>query len=122
MIDINDKNDTEYLYFFDQYNYIKYYNLFLNISNKYINKEDIINYLHKYDIIYNVDFCFKIANTDKFSVIKLPNYVFHRDETNTNRYMFQIIFLLDDYKLINDKIVLDEDNDNILRYRKEKQD
>lgn len=124
MIDINDKNGTEYLYFYDQSNYIKYYNLFLDISNKYSNREDIINYLKQYDIIYNVDYCFKIANANKFSLIKLPNYVFHRgktNETNQNRYMFQIIFLLDDYKLTDDKIILDaeldENNKDILKYR-----
>lgn len=117
LIDLTNKNGTEYLYFYDKINYKKYFDILLNISNNYIEKEDIINYLESNNLSYKKDFEFKIANAKKYSIIEMPYYVFHRGKTNEteeNRLMFQITFTIknNNIDIINDKVINDAELDD----------
>ena len=93
LCDLTDKNGTEFLYFYDESNYTKYFDLFNDITHKYIEKNDLIEFLNTINLKYKVDYEFRIANCEKNTLIKMPNYVFHRGKTNESdkvRIMFQI--------------------------------
>ena len=119
LVNLSNKNGTEYLYFYDNSNYIKYFNLFLEITKIYINREDVITFLEKYNLFYMKDYEFKYANCNAFSVILLPNYVFHRGKTNETdeyRIMFQITLELEEVMFLKNEefIPIAENDDNEL--------
>jgi hypothetical protein len=118
LVCITDKNGTEYLYFYDSSNYKKYFNVFLEITKKFITRDEIIFYLEKYDLIHKKDYEFRFANCDAYSVIMLPHDVFHRGKTNeTNEYriMFQITLELESIDFIQNEqfVPIAEDDDNM---------
>ena len=117
LVNLSNKNGTEYLYFYDSSNYIKYFKLFIDITKVYINRDDVISHLEKYNLYNMKDYEFKFANTCAFSVIRLPHDVFHRgkiNETNENRVMFQITFEMEPITFLqNEEFVhIAEDDDN----------
>jgi hypothetical protein len=124
-VDINDMNGTEYLYFFNKANYLIYYNELLDMSKKYFDKNrdlpQIIEYMNKLNLRYNVDYMFKIVNTNAYSIMEMPNYTYHRgqkNKTNENRIMFNIVFSINNkfnyptHEIINDT-ELDELTNNM---------
>ncbi len=93
LCELTDKNGTEYLYFFDKSNYFKYFDLFNEITHKYIEKEQLIEFLKSVNLVFGKDFEFRIANSSANQLIKMPHYVFHRGKTNESkerRIMFQL--------------------------------
>ena len=130
-LDLNFLNSTEFLYFYNNDDYNKYFKNLLDISNKFIKKEDLINYLsNNLNLIYKKDFELKNINTNMFSLLEMPNYLLHRGIKNLsdkNRIMFQITFLInnDDInnlninskKFINDAELDDENKELILKNR-----
>jgi hypothetical protein len=119
LTELTDLNGTEYLLDIDNKISPK---ILLSISNKYINRYEIINALKNYN------FKFKYANANKYSLIELPSNVLHRgrkNETNKNRIMFQMIFtkkgsnidIMSDH-FINDAELDDKNKDLILENRK----
>lgn len=116
LVDLNDKNGTEYLFFYDNTNYNKFFDLFIKITKKYIERSEIIDILSTYDIIYMKDYEFKYVNAPAFSLLSLPNNVFHRGRTNETdhyRVMFQITIELEpiDY-IVNEEFINIAENDD----------
>lgn len=118
LVHITNLNGTEYLYFYDSSNYKKYFNVFLEITKKFITREEIISYLEKYNLLHMKDYEFRFANCDAYSVIMLPQDVFHRGKTNETdeyRVMFQITLELESIDFIQNEqfISIAEDDDNM---------
>lgn len=95
-VDLSDLNGTEYLHFSDKQNYTKYYSQLLHMSDNYLDKKEVIDYLtNKHGLQLHKDFCFKCANADAFSLLYMPYYLYHRGQknrTHTNRIMLNILF------------------------------
>lgn len=120
LVHLTDKNGTEYIYFYDNSNYQKYFNVFLDITKKYITQQEVINYLEKIGLTHGKDYEFRFANCNAYSVIKLPHNVFHRGKTNETdhyRIMFQITFEIEDIGFIQNEqfieIAEEDDNDEL---------
>jgi hypothetical protein len=96
LVELSDLNGTEYLYFFDEKNYKIYYENLLYMSNHYYSKEDALDYLtNNLGLKNNVDFSFKCANSNAYSLLYMPYYVYHRgqkNKTNINRLVLNIVF------------------------------
>ena len=93
LCELTDKNGTEFLYFYDESNYSKYFNVFNEITHKYINKDELIEFLKTINLTYLKDYEFRIANSQANRLIRMTNYVFHRGKTNESdnrRIMFQL--------------------------------
>jgi hypothetical protein len=128
LIDIDEKNGTEYLEF-DNKNYnIDILDKLKIVSNKYLLKNDIINELSKLDIT-PTNYKFKYLNSNKWSLIYLPYYCLHRGRKNigyTNRVIFQMIFYKDNICKYNmpkelyyyDAEIDDEQKEKVLENRK----
>ena len=103
LCDITDKNGTEYLYFYDKENYEKYYDLFLEITHKYKEKEELKKFLETKNLFYGKDYELRIVNCKANSIVFLPNNVFHRGKTNESgkrRIMFQLTLELEEIDFI----------------------
>jgi hypothetical protein len=131
LVELSDLNGTEYLYFFEEKNYKIYYENLLYMSDNYLDKQDAINYLtNTLHLKINIDFVFKCANSDAFSLLYMPHYVYHRgqkNKTNKNRIMLNILFSIEnkfDYPI--EEYILDaeideaERSERILEIRKNK--
>ena len=108
-VDLTDMNGTEYLYFYDNSNYNKYYELFLDITRKYIDKSELIKFLETVNLFYMKDYEFRIVNCEKYSLLKLPHNVFHRgkiNESGKNRIMFQITFETESIDFIKNEEII----------------
>jgi hypothetical protein len=117
LVNLSNKNGTEYLYFYDSSYYMKYFHIFIDITKRYIDRNDVISYLEKYNLFNMKDYEFRFANAQAFSVLLLPYYVFHRgeiNETNENRIMFQITLEIEPIEFIKNEefISIAEDDDN----------
>jgi hypothetical protein len=117
LVNLSNKNGTEYLYFYDSSNYKKYFNIFIDITKVYITRDDVISYLEKHNLFNMKDYEFRFANTNAFSVIRLPHDVFHRgkiNETSENRIMFQITIEMEPINFIQNEefVYVAEDDDN----------
>jgi hypothetical protein len=117
LIELTDLNGTEYLNFYNKENNNKYKKLLLSISDKFIDKNEIIEYLKKYNLIYKKDYNFKYVNAKPYSIIFMDSYILHRGRKNitkNNRIMFQIVCGINKkVNIIDKKIIknsyLDED-------------
>jgi len=114
-VELSDLNGTEYLYFFDKENYKKYYMYLLEMNSKYLDRNGAIEYLSKVDLIKDVDYAFKFANSDAYSLIYMPHYVYHRgqkNKTNRNRLMLNVLFSIENtYNYPIGEYVLDTEID-----------
>lgn len=93
MIDLDDKNGTEYVEFINKEYNIELFNDLLNITNLYIDKEQIVSHFDKKNIV-SENYKFKFLNGKKGCMVKMPYYLYHRGQSNKgtqNRIMFQII-------------------------------
>ena len=68
---------------------------------------------------YNVNYCFKCANSDKYALIEMPNYVYHRgqkNKTDHNRIMLNILISINnEYDYPIDEIITDSEVDEAQR-------
>ena len=96
LVELSDLNGTEYLYFFEEKNYKIYYENLLYLSDNYLDKPEAIDYLtNTLGLKINVDYVFKCANSNAYSLLYMPYYVYHRGQKNKtpiNRLMLNILF------------------------------
>lgn len=126
LIDIDDKNGTEYVEFRNMSDNLKYMEFLLhNCSDKYILKEDLITFFKDYNID-NYDI--KQVCCSAFDFLKMPYYLLHRgvkNKGNCDRIMFQLVVSFDnEFVLTNQDIYvpdseLDDCNDkeNVIEQR-----
>jgi hypothetical protein len=120
LVELSDLNGTEYLYFSDPANYTTYFNILLKMSDEYLDKPYIIEYLtSKHGLKLGEDFSFKCANSDAYGLLYMPYYVYHRgqkNKTQIRRLMLNILFSIDnkfDYPV--DEYILDSEIDEDAR-------
>ena len=120
LVDLSDLNGTEYMYFYDEKNYLLFFNLMLEMSDKYFTKNEAIEYMTSKGFIYETDYCFKCANACAYSIIEMPYYVYHRgqkNKTNHNRIMLNILFSRNNaYDYPIDEVIEDSEVDEKQRY------
>jgi len=122
LVDLSDLNGTEYLYFYDEKNYLLFFDLMLEMSDKYFTKSEAITYMTTKGFVYEKDFCFKCANSPAYSIIEMPYYVYHRgqkNKTNQKRIMLNILFSRNNaYDYPVDEVIADSEVDEEQRYDK----
>ena len=120
LVDLSDLNGTEYLYFYDEKNYLIFFDLMLEMSDKYFTKNEAIAYMISKGFVYEKDFCFKCANSPAYSIIEMPYYVYHRgqkNKTNHKRIMLNILFSRNNaYDYPIDEVISDSEVDEKQRY------
>jgi hypothetical protein len=120
LVDLSDLNGTEYMYFYDEKNYLLFFDLMLEMSDKYFTKNEAIEYMTSKGFIYETDYCFKCANACAYSIIEMPYYVYHRgqkNKTNHNRIMLNILFSRNNaYDYPIDEVIEDSEVDEKQRY------
>jgi hypothetical protein len=124
--EFNKLNGTKYLKFTNVFNYTKYSNLLLQLSNETLSDDIIVERLNEYGLIYSIDYTFEITTSKEFSIISLPDYIFHRGIKNKstnirvayffvfslkNRYDYS--FYSKDYEFIHNDLELDEDDESV---------
>jgi hypothetical protein len=118
-VELTDLNGTEYLFFYNSDNYSNYSENLQYMSDKYFDRNEIIDYLSKINLIYMKDYCFKCANSTPFSLIYMNNLIYHRgqkNKTNVKRIMLNILFSINNkYDYPTDEIVPDSEIDEIDR-------
>ena len=120
LVELSDLNGTEYLYFYDEKNYLLFFDLMLEMSDKYLTKSEAITYMITKGFVYEKDFCFKCANSPAYSIIEMPYYVYHRgqkNKTNQMRIMLNILFSRNNaYDYPIDEVIEDSEVDEQQRY------
>lgn len=120
LVDLSDLNGTQYLFFHDKENYVKYFPLMLEMSDKYFNNPEAKEYMDSKGFIYGVDYEFKCANSDKYALIEMPNYVYHRgqkNKTKENRIMLNILLSINnEYEYPTDEVISDSEIDEVQRF------
>jgi len=119
MVELSDLNGTEYMFFNDKSNYVKYFSLMLEMSEKYFTNQEAIEYMTLKGFKYGDDYEFKCANSDPYALIEMPNYVYHRgqkNKTNHNRIMLNILLSINNaYNYPIDEIISDSEVDESQR-------
>lgn len=120
LVELSDLNGTEYLYFYDNNNYKVYFDLMLEMSNKYFTKDEAKEYLTGKGLIYEKDYCFKCANSPAYSIIEMPYYVYHRgqkNKTNIDRVMLNVLLSRENkYDYPIDEVIRDSEVDEKQRF------
>jgi len=120
MVELSDLNGTEYLFFYDNENYMKYFPLMLEMSDKYFTKPEAREFMDSKDFIYGKDYEFRCANSDPYALIEMPNYVYHRgqkNKTNHNRIMLNILLSINNkYEYPTDEVINDSEIDEEQRF------
>lgn len=115
LVDLSDLNGTEYLNFYDCNNYIVYFDLMLEMSDKYFTKEEAKDYLTTKGLIFEKDYCFKCANGPAYSILEMPYYVYHRgqkNKTNVDRVMLNVLLSRENkYDYPVDEVIEDSEVD-----------
>ena len=106
LVNLNDLNGTEYLDFYNKEDNINIIENLHSISEVIKEKDTIIEYLKKCNLIYNKDYDFKYINAPAFSVIFMDNYIFHRGRKNKLKYTRPIMQIVCG---INKNITLPDD-------------
>lgn len=52
----------------------------LEMSEKYFSKPEAKEYMDAKGFIYGSDYEFRCANSNSYSLIEMPNYVYHRGQ------------------------------------------
>ena len=127
LVDLDDKNGTEYLEFNDKNYNISLLDKLNSISNKYLSKNDVVNALNNLDVKSD-SYKFKYINGNKWCMVQMPYYCLHRGKTNNgllDRIMFQMVFNKDNmskHDVPNDDYYndaeLDDDKEKVLENRK----
>jgi hypothetical protein len=118
LIELNNTNGTEYVEFNNKNLNLYYLDNLKKISEKYISRNQLIDEFNNIGID-ETKYQFKILNTNSFSMVKMPYYLFHRgktNESNYNRIMFQIVISNSESlaTISNDIIVNDSELDEDL--------
>ena len=120
MVELSDLNGTEYLFFYDNENYMKYFPLMLEMSDKYFTKPEAREFMDSKNFIYGKDYEFRCANSDPYALIEMPNYVYHRgqkNKTNHNRIMLNILLSINnEYEYPTDEVITDSEIDEAQRF------
>jgi hypothetical protein len=120
LVELSDLNGTEYLFFYNNENYMNYFPLMLEMSEKYFSKPEAREYMDSKGFIYGSDYEFRCANSDKYALIEMPNYVYHRGQKNKtghNRIMLNILLSINNaYDYPTDEIITDSEVDEAQRY------
>ncbi len=93
IVELNDLNGTEYVKFSTPQLNLKLMNNLLEMSDKYIMRDQIIDHLSRIDIDRSL-YDFYILNSQSYSMVWMPNYVYHRgrkNATSIDKIMFQIV-------------------------------
>ena len=121
LVELSDLNGTEYLFFYDNENYMKYFPLMLEMSEKYFSKPEAKEYMDAKGFIYGSDYEFRCANSNPYSLIEMPNYVYHRgqkNKTDQNRIMLNILLSINNaYEYPTDEVITDSEVDEAQRYQ-----
>ena len=119
LVELSDLNGTEYLFFYDNDNYMKYFPLMLEMSDKYFTRLEAIAYMETQGFSYGKDYCLKCANSGKYALIEMPNYVYHRgqkNKTKENRIMLNILVSINNaYDYPIDEVITDSEVDEAQR-------
>ena len=94
-VDLSDLNGTEFVHFYKPENYKIYYQFFLDMSDAFLDKAEAIARLMSLNLVLGVDYSFKCANSNAYSLLYMPYYVYHRGQKNktlVNRLMLNILF------------------------------
>jgi hypothetical protein len=83
-VDVDETNGTEYLEFADAHKGMQFKQNFVDITNDFIDNDDLRDYLKNSLGLADSEYCFKIANAPKMSLIKISHYLLHRGRTNTS--------------------------------------
>lgn len=114
-VDLSDLNGTEFVYFYKPENYELFYTHFLGMSDAFLNQGEAIASLKTLHLELGVDYCFKCANSNAYSLLYMPYYLYHRgqkNKTNVNRMMLNILFSrAKQFKYADDKYILDAEID-----------
>jgi len=120
MVELSDLNGTEYLFFYNKENYLKYFPLMLEMSDKYFTRPEAKEYMESKNFICGVDYEFRCANSDPYALIEMPNYVYHRgqkNKTNHNRIMLNILLSINnEYEYPTDEVIKDSEIDEAQRF------
>ena len=120
LVELSDLNGTEYLFFHDKENYVKYFPLMLEMSDKYFSRPEAKDYMESKGFQCGVDYEFRCANSDPFALIEMPNYVYHRgqkNKTNHSRMMLNILLSINnEYEYPTDEIITDSEVDEAQRF------
>lgn len=106
MIDLNDLNGTEYVEFTNKEYNKNILGELIEITDEFINRDQIIDHFNKKKIS---NYTFKILNGDAWSMVKMPNYVFHRGQKNkgfVDRTMFQIVIAVTPTAKVSQSILI----------------
>ena len=119
LVELSDLNGTEYLFFYNNENYIKYFPLMLEMSDKYFTKPEATEYMNQKGFIYGTDYEFRCANSGKYALIEMPFYVYHRgqkNKTKENRIMLNILISINNaYDYPTDEVITDSEVDEAQR-------
>lgn len=114
-VELTDKNGTVFVRFIDPQNHLVYYDELLKMSALYLTQVEIVEHFLRLDLKLNIDYTFTVVNSPAFSLIKMPNYVYHRGQTNKSgdhRLMLNILFSINnDYEFPIQEIVPDSELD-----------
>jgi hypothetical protein len=114
LIDLDDNNGTEYVEFVSKEYNINILDELIGITDKFINKNQIIDYFTTKSI-QSSNYKFKILNVKNWSMVKMPYYLFHRGQSNKgtmDRIMFQIIISTSNAVNISNKVkIIDSELD-----------
>ena len=99
---------------------MKYFPLMLEMSDKYFSKPEAKEYMDAKGFIYGSDYEFRCANSNPYSLIEMPNYVYHRgqkNKTDHNRIMLNILLSINNaYEYPTDEVITDSEVDEAQRY------
>ena len=120
LVELSDLNGTEYLFFYDKDNYMKYFTLMLEMSEKYFTKPEAKEFMNSKGFLYGTDYEFRCANSNPYSLIEMPNYVYHRgqkNKTDHNRIMLNILLSINNaYEYPTDEVITDSEIDEAQRF------
>jgi len=130
-VDLSDLNGTEFVHFYNTTNYETFFPLFLEMSDAFLDKAAAIVCLSQLNLVLGVDYCFKCANSNAYSLLYMPYYLYHRgqkNKTSVNRMMLNILFSrANAFNYAADEFILDAEIDEpqraqtILEIRKQAQ-
>ena len=120
LINLDDLNGTEYVEFNDESLNINIVDKLIEITDLYNNRKDVEEELTKMGISKS-EYEIKILNANKWGMVHMPYYLFHRGQSNKgikDRTMFQIVLATKPTANVSNQVKindseLDDDSDII---------
>jgi hypothetical protein len=110
LIDLNDYNGTEYVKFNDTNYNINIIDKLINITNNFDNRKELEGEFIRMNIP-NSDYKFCFLNAQKWSMILMPYYLFHRGQSNKgtkDRTLFQIVVAINSNAVVSNQIKIND--------------